>query len=512
MFLFSLLSDYVLAMSSKPKVVIIGAGISGLSAASKLYKSGQVEVCVLEASERVGGRVHTGKIGDNTVEFGAAWIHGTVDNPIFDLACDLQFILKSDRDKKWLSEDTLEKPQSFATTHLQLRIDDQMIEEVWDVFKNLISETEDMPEMKNITKYTKMSVGDYLHQGFQSYLDSCTSDTATTKKLKTNLFSFFTERECTDMGCNSLYDLNLVFFGEYVQLDGSNSCPIPSGYDRIAKALAAGLPSGCVHFQHEVTKINWVASSESDEPQSSYHPVKILCGNGKTFDADHVIITVSLGILKEKHSTLFRPSLPTDKITAIQDLGFGYVGKIFLEFERRFWPSDEYSLPLFREDKENLKNKAETANCPWVQRLYSWYTTRPGANVLFSFFRGNESLQIESISPQEVGKQCLEAIKSCTNLESLPPIVNVERTQWGTNPWTRGSYSFVSKAASGSDFDTLASPLPCKSAGREGIPALQLMFAGEATHRYFYGTVHGAYLTGVREADRLLKHLSDCRI
>ena len=496
-------------MSSKPKVVIIGAGISGLSAASKLQKSGQVEVCVLEASERVGGRIHTGKIGENTVEFGAGWIHGTVDNPIFDLACDLQFLLKSDLDKKWVSDDPREKPQSVFTAPLQQPVDDQLIAEVWDVFDNLISETEDIPKIRNFTKNVKMSVGDYLHQGFQSYLDSCTSDTATTKKLKTNLFSFFKERECTDSGCNSLYDLNLDYFGEYVYLDGSNYCPVPSGYDKITKALALGLPSGCVHFQHEVTEINWVASSESDEPQSSSRPVKILCGNGKTFDADHVIVTVSLGVLKEKHSTLFRPSLPSDKITAIQDLGFGYVGKIFLEFERRFWPSDEYSLPLIWEDEESLKNKAETANGPWVHRLYSWYTTRPGANVLFAYFRGNESLDIESTSPQEVGKQCLEEMKKCSTLGSLPPIVNVERTQWGTNPWTRGSYSFLSRAASGKDFDTLASPLPCKSAGTEGVPALQLMFAGEATHRCFYGTVHGAYLTGVREAERLLKHLSD---
>ena len=93
-------------MSSKPKVVIIGAGIAGLSAASKLLKSGQVEVCVLEASERVGGRIHTGKIGQNTVEFGAQWIHGTVGNPIFDLACDLRFLQKSNLDKKWVNEDS----------------------------------------------------------------------------------------------------------------------------------------------------------------------------------------------------------------------------------------------------------------------------------------------------------------------------------------------------------------------------------------------------------------------
>ncbi|KAJ7394385.1 hypothetical protein OS493_000194 [Desmophyllum pertusum] len=325
------------AMSSKPKVVVIGAGIAGLSAANKLYKSGQVDVCVLEASERVGGRIHTGKIGDNTVEFGAAWIHGTVGNPIFDLACDLKFLLKSDLYKMWKNDDSRVKPQ-FATSQLRQLIDDQLLTEVWDVFDNLISETDDISKMRTFTESVtgaKMSVGDYLCQGFQCYLDSCTSDTAATKKLKVNLFSFLEERECNSSGCNSLHDLNLEDFGEYVDLDGSNFCPIPGGYDRISKALAAGLNRDCVHFEHEVTQINWLASSESDAPKSRY-PVKIICGNGKTFDADHVIVTVSLGILKEQHMKLFSPSLPTDKINAIQDLGFGYVGKIFLEFEKPF--------------------------------------------------------------------------------------------------------------------------------------------------------------------------------
>ncbi|XP_078372823.1 peroxisomal N(1)-acetyl-spermine/spermidine oxidase-like isoform X2 [Oculina patagonica] len=388
-------------MSSKPKVVVIGAGIAGLAAASKLHKSGKFEVCVLEASKRVGGRIHTGKFGENTVEFGAGWIHGTIDNPIFDLACDLKFLHKSDVDKKWVNEDSREKPQ-IAASPLKQCIDDHLLTEVWDVFDNLITETEDIQKMRNFTKSItdgkNMSVGDYLHRGFQSYLESCTSDTPATKKLKHNLFSFLEERECSNTGCDSLYDLNLEEFGEYVYLDGSGSCPLPGGYDRIAKELVAGLTSGSIHIEHEVTQINWMASSESDAPQSSY-PVEIVCGNG------------------------------------------------------------------------------------------------------------NESLSIERTPHQDVGEQCFAAIKKCTTLKSLPPIVNVDRTQWGINPWTRGSYSFLSKASSGSDFDILASPLPCESVGSKEVPSLQLLFAGEATHRQFYGTVHGAYLTGVREAERLLKYL-----
>ena len=120
-------------MSPKPKVVVIGAGIAGLSAASKLHKSGQVEVCVLEASERVGGRIHSGKIGENKVEFGAAWIHGTKGNPVFDLACDLGLLSKSD--KEWMNEDS--RTKSKINTQLGQHIDDQLLTEVWNVFYSL---------------------------------------------------------------------------------------------------------------------------------------------------------------------------------------------------------------------------------------------------------------------------------------------------------------------------------------------------------------------------------------
>ncbi|XP_022789627.1 spermine oxidase-like [Stylophora pistillata] len=497
-------------MPYKANVVVIGAGIAGLSAAHKLHESGLVDVCVLEASDRVGGRINTGKIGNNTVEFGASWIHGTIGNPIFDLACELNLLQKSDVDKTWINEDSRAKPK-LDQSQLRWKIDDQTLEEVWNVFEKLITETEDISKVKKFCKgipEDKRTVGNYLTQGFQDYLDSSTSDTAITKTVKHDLFLFFEERECNAVGCNSLNDLNLEDFGEYIYLDGSGYCPVPDGYNRITEALAAQLNSGCIHLNQEVTQINWGSSSESDDDaEKRYHPVKVLCANSKTFYADHVIITVSLGILKEMHSTLFSPSLPSDKIDAIRNLGFGCVGKIFLEFEKPFWPTDEYSLHLIWSNKKNTKHESTIANFPWTRHLHSMYTTRPGSNVLLVWFQGNESPQIEKTTPLELEKQCLAAINECTCLESLPPIVTVEKTQWGTNPWTRGSYTYLSNTACGSDFDTLASPLPSESPDGKEAPPLQLMFAGEATHRQFYGTVHGAYLTGVREAQRLLKYL-----
>jgi monoamine oxidase len=71
------------------------------------------------------------------------------------------------------------------------------------------------------------------------------------------------------------------------------------------------------------------------------------------------------------------------------------------------------------------------------------------------------------------------------------------RSQWGTNPLTRGSYSYPAVGSSLADIDLLAEPV-----GEKERPVL--LFAGEATHPRHYGTTHGALLTGRREADRLI--------
>eukprot|EP00897_Mesotaenium_endlicherianum_P010011 jgi/Mesen1/9038/ME000566S08457 len=95
-----------------------------------------------------------------------------------------------------------------------------------------------------------------------------------------------------------------------------------------------------------------------------------------------------------------------------------------------------------------------------------------------------------------------------------PPPPPLLRTQWGSDPLFLGSYSYVAVGSSGDDIDAIARPLLPIDGGAAGgdcgpsnggceVP--QVLFAGEATHRHYYSTTHGAYLSGVREADRLLK-------
>lgn len=87
-------------------------------------------------------------------------------------------------------------------------------------------------------------------------------------------------------------------------------------------------------------------------------------------------------------------------------------------------------------------------------------------------------------------------------------------TRWRADPWSRGSYSFVAVGSSGSDYDLLASPvvpgIPTTPTQPQPPPPPQqarVFFAGEHTIRNYPATVHGAFLSGLREASRIADQL-----
>ncbi len=111
-------------------------------------------------------------------------------------------------------------------------------------------------------------------------------------------------------------------------------------------------------FNKTVTNIDW---RHTKDPA-----VTITCSDGTILDADHVIVTVSLGVLKERHLQMFNPSLPSKKVAAIEGLVLGTVDKIYLEFEKPFWEKGWEGFSLLWNESELSKIRQMEHNWLYV--------------------------------------------------------------------------------------------------------------------------------------------------
>ncbi|KAK9860346.1 hypothetical protein WJX84_005539 [Apatococcus fuscideae] len=114
-----------------------------------------------------------------------------------------------------------------------------------------------------------------------------------------------------------------------------------------------------------------------------------------------------------------------------------------------------------------------------------------------------DALDMEAASDAEVAQGISQAIRAFPALHRIPRRVRVLRSRWGSDPLSQGSYSYVAAGASLEDVARLAQPLIVDGPAGSTVP--RVCFAGEATHVKFIGTTHGAYMSGQREARRLLK-------
>lgn len=223
------------------------------------------------------------------------------------------------------------------------------------------------------------------------------------------------------------------------------------------------------------------------------------CSDGTSYVADHVVVTASLGVLKENYKSLFTPSLPQIKINAIEGLSIGVVDKIFLEFEKPFWNEEWAGISLLWTEKDSREIRA-TSNS-WVEDVFGFYRVDYQPNVLCGWIGGPSARKMETLDDATVFNGCLFLFeKFLTSRIKWTKPVKMLRSQWYTNKHFRGSYSFrsITTEMMRTSAKDLAQPL-YNSLGKP-----TLLFAGEATSDHFYSTVHGAVEAGWREGQRLI--------
>ncbi|XP_007935059.1 peroxisomal N(1)-acetyl-spermine/spermidine oxidase [Orycteropus afer afer] len=484
-----------------PRVLVVGGGIAGLGAAQRLYHHRAFShLRVLEATDRTGGRIRSERNFGGVLDMGAHWIHGpSQGNPVFQLAIEYGLL-----GEKEMSEENqlvewgghLGLPfVTFASSGRSVSL--ELVADVANVFYTLLDQTR---EFLHVAQTPVPSVGEYLKQQVCEHMASWTED-EDTKKLKLAILNTFFNLECCVSGAPSLDLVALGPFGEYTMLPGLD-CTFQGGYEGLTSCIAASLPKDVLVFNKPVKTIHWKGSFLEESLPGETFPVSVECEDGDRFPAHHVILTVPLGFLKEHLDTFFWPPLPPEKAEAIRKMGFGTNNKIFLEFEEPFWEPDCQHIQVVWEGSSPLEDAKPEMRDAWVRKLVGFLVlpSSGSAHVLCGFIAGLESEFMETLSDEEVLQSLTQVLRKMTGNPQLPAPRSVLRSRWHSAPYTRGSYSYVAVGSTGDDIDLLAQPLPVDSMDAQ----LQILFAGEATHRTFYSTTHGALLSGWREADRLI--------
>ncbi|KAM6269885.1 spermine oxidase [Porphyrio hochstetteri] len=372
---------------------------------------------------------------------------------------------------------------------------------------------------KPVNAESQNSVGVFTRDVVRKRVKADPDDTEAVKRLKLAMIQQYLKVESCESSSHSMDEVSLSEFGEWTEIPGAHHI-IPCGFIKIVEILASSIPESviqlrkpvkCIHWNQSVSKeIERVADHNSDLPEEDKgSDVFVECEDCEFIPADHVIVTVSLGVLKKRHETLFHPRLPEEKVMAIEKLGINTTDKIFLEFEEPFWSSECNSIQFVWEDEA----ESESLTYPeelWYKKICSFdvlYPPERYGHVLSGWICGEEALIMEKCDDETVAETCTEMLRKFTGNPNIPKPRRILRSSWGSNPYFRGSYSYTQVGSSGADVEKLAKPLPYAESSKTA--PMQVMFSGEATHRKYYSTTHGAVLSGQREAAYLIEMYQD---
>jgi len=430
-------------------VVIIGAGVSGLAAASELHKSG-LSVLVLEARDRVGGRTWTRHEPDLSapIELGAEFIHGRVPET-FEL---LQEVGKA----------ALETSGAHWTLH-----DGKLVQNTEDLFGAIQTALErskalgqpDVPFETWLSRSSQYGLPPEAATMARAYVEGF--DAADPARVSTH----FVAKE----------------WGSGGMLDSPQFRPL-GGYSSVLGALAGALDREKIRLQlHTVVReVKWTKGSVAIEATFLDQPFSVR--------AARAIVTLPLGVLQAPVDAFgavrFLPALDT-KHTALQGLESGPVLKLGLRFRQAFW-----------EELDGGKYQGAAFFHSPKTAFPTFWTPRPlRAPLLTAWVGGPKAARLSTASESDIVRQALESLSVMFGGRghSEFELEAAYSHNWQTDPFARGAYSYL--AAGGGDARALlAAPL-----------ADTLFFAGEATNTQDEAaTVTGALQSGIRAAREVL--------
>lgn len=430
------------ALPNQADVLVIGAGMAGLRAAQQLYAAG-LRVIVLEARERIGGRIWTDRSWPGVaLDLGASWIHGVRNNPVAELAAAAGLRRVPTAYDAIQIYDAAGRPLSAAA----LAVLDEQMTDLMALVEKRVDEL-DLADAGGVA----------LDAVVQDYFAAANLTPEQRRNLEYAVNAQLEHEYAADRA-----DLALLQFGVGEDLYGGDVL-LPDGYDQVLTEIAAGLD---LRLGHAVTAVRYDGDGVV---------VRTVQGD---VQAAYALITVPLGVL-QSGAISFTPELPQPKQAAIAQLGTGLLNKVYLRFPRVFWPEEPELFGYIAQQRG-----------AWAE----WFNMAPVLEqpILLGFNAGRYARELEGRTDEAMIGAGLEVLRTMFG-RSVPEPEAALITRWAADPFAGGSYSYVAVDAWPEDPARLAAPV-----------ADRLFFAGEATDPDHPSTVQGALRSGERAAREIL--------
>lgn len=260
---------------------------------------------------------------------------------------------------------------------------------------------------------------------------------------------------------------------------------VVGGYQSVARGLSMLPAPLSIRHKAPVKRIKYTT-------EGSNGPARIDMEDGQSIEADYVVNTIPLGVLK--HGNIeFRPPLPSWKTEAIERLGFGVLNKVILVFKEAFWDKDRDIFGMLQTptNRLSLNQKDYTTR---RGRFFQWFnvTNTTGMPCLLALMAGDAGYDTEITPNDELVAEATEILRMRYGARVPSQPLEAIVTRWESDRFARGSYSNAGVKMQAEDYQIMA-----KSIGN-------LHFAGEHTIVTHPATVHGAYLSGLRAASDVL--------
>jgi len=524
-------------------VVVIGAGLAGLTAAKELRRLGH-SVLILEANDRIGGRAYTADISGVPIDYGGAWLHGVPTNPLVQLADALKFTRQrtefdvpfyideriSTKEEQHRFEEASEEYEAAIENAAAAEEHQHSTAQMFCSATARIGETKEAAErterVEDLCRQLRRTVTDQaMAQGLcasarlvknpsmaaracraetpriritpdagDTYLPKRSEFSAVLALLKANAGPL---ESATELHKGSAYDAS--------QFEASDDDLIAQGFGRFVEKIGEGQPV-CLN------------SRVSDVHYGEKVGTEIRAG-GLIYRAKYALVTVSVGVLRAKRIA-FHPPLPEWKQAAIDHLKMGNLQKVIIPFSRDVFPKVPdsswvvYEGNIFPFDPETGAPSA-SGSIPGKRGVMAFVIRPLGKNMAIGFFGGDQARAFEQRCALEASgsgprRGCDDpAIKTArralVNMFKEPVDEAIQSnqihvTRWSLDETSLGAYS-VPEPGYWDMRETLRKPVGEPGAEEDAEGPKQLYFAGEATSRAIYnGSFPGAYETGMQAA------------